>query len=261
MRRFLGIGQKMSSRRLPIRDPRTVARDIPGIVDAIFPRIRGGLVADLNRSVTHLPDLAPIPDHMVLHSGVQPSMLFEVAVARAEQILLGVKIANWGQCLIEAAARQRKHFDAKIPEGLGAPDIDVAEWAAGNLIAMLKAASEMEGGREIECRPVIPGFGWIASGFGDFSVGNALIEVKHTDRNFVSGDFRQVLLYWLLRYASSLEGDGYAWSHFYLLNPRRNTALHLQFDYLTEVASGGLNRIDIYERLRALVGFDSDGRQ
>jgi len=38
-----------------------------------------------------------------------------------------------------------------------------------------------------------------------------LIEVKHTDRNFVSGDFREVLVYLLLKYAASIEKHDAVW--------------------------------------------------
>ena len=102
--------------------------------------------------------------------------------------------------------------------------------------------------------PLIPGLGWIASGHGDFSLGPILIEVKHTDQNFRSGDFRQVLMYWLLRYARSIEKNADVWSEVMLINPRRNVALIVNFDYLLRSASAQLNQVELVELLRSTIG-------
>jgi len=96
--------------------------------------------------------------------------------------------------------------------------------------------------------------GWIASGTADFSLGRTLIEVKRTGRKFVSGDFRQVLMYWVLKYASFIERDDEVWSDCLLLNPRRNSALFVNFNKLLHSASASSNRVDIYELLRSIVG-------
>ena len=96
--------------------------------------------------------------------------------------------------------------------------------------------------------------GWIASGTADFCLGNILIEVKHTDRNFVSADFRQVLMYWILKYASSIEVGDDVWLDCLLLNPRRNSALLLNFNKLLVSASASSNRVELYELLRSIVG-------
>jgi hypothetical protein len=110
----------------------------------------------------------------------------------------------------------------------------------------------------LEKHPVIPGFGWIASGNGDFSLGSLLIEVKHTDRNFVSGDFRQVMMYWLLKYAQAIENNVDVWSDVLLLNPRRNSALLVKFDYLLRSASASSSRVELFELLRSVIGQESD---
>ena len=107
---------------------------------------------------------------------------------------------------------------------------------------------------------MIPGLGWIASGVGDFSLGSILIEVKHTDRNFVSGDFRQVLMYWLLKYAASIEKHDTVWTDCLLLNPRRNSGLLFNFDYLSRSASESSSRVELFELLRSIVGQDLDHR-
>ena len=113
---------------------------------------------------------------------------------------------------------------------------------------------------KLEASPAIPGMGWIATGAAAFSLGSILIEVKHTDRNFVSGEFRQVLMYWVLKYAASIEGELDVWSDCLLLNPRRNSALLVNFDKLLGSASASSSRVEVYELLRSIVGHDLERR-
>lgn len=241
----------MVLKRLPFRDPRTVARDIPGVLDVLFPRLTGGLVASLNRTMFSFENIVQVPDELVDESQLKKAMLFELAETRAERLLGGDEEPSWDDCLQVAAERQSRHYDAKIPDELKQCDIDVADHAAKNLVAMLKSVQAQNPDAPLERSPVIQGLGWIASGFGDFSIGSMLIEVKHTDRNFVSGDFRQVLMYWMLKYAASIENSSEVWSHVLLLNPRRNSALLVSFDYLLQSASASSNRVELFELLTA----------
>jgi hypothetical protein len=252
------IGQEMALRRLPFRDPRTVARDIPGVLDVLFPRLTGGLVASLNRGMFSFAEIAPVPNELVERSHLQKAMLFELAIARAEIILDGKEEPSWDGCLRVATDRQRRHYDAKIPDRLEQCDLDVASHAAGNLITMLTSVQSQHPDLQLQRGPVIPGLGWIASGIGDFSLGQILVEVKHTDRNFVAGDFRQVLMYWLLKYAASIERDDAIWSDCLLLNPRRNSGLLVNFDYLLRSASPSSSRVELFELLRSVVDQDLD---
>lgn len=184
----------MALRRLPFRDPRTVARDIPGVLDILFPRLSGGLVAALNRDSFYYTGLAPVPDELVEQSQLQKATLFELVVARAELILSDKTNPEWVECIAIALERQSRHYDARKPDRIEEGDQQIAEIAARNLVEMLRRASV--GKRfQIERCPVIPGMGWISSGNGDFAIGPVLVEVKHTDRNFVAGDFWQVLIY------------------------------------------------------------------
>lgn len=246
----------MPLRRLPFRDPRTVARDIPGVLDVLFPRLTGALVASLNRKTFMFEGLKAVSDHLVEQSKLQKAMLFELAVVRAEYLLEKGTSPDWDDCLRIAATRQSRHYDAKIPAGLAECDKQVAEHAAQNLVEMLRRVREQDPMAHFESAPAIPGMGWIASGVGDFSLGRTLIEVKHTDRNFVSGDYRQVLIYWLLKYASSIERDIEVWSDCLLLNPRRNSALLINFNHLIQSASSSSNSVELYELLRSIVGQD-----
>lgn len=250
----------MPFNRLPARDPRTVARDIPGVLDILFPRLTGGLVNALNATMFSFPDVSPIPAEMIDKSRLQKAMMFELSMARAESELRSGIAASWDECLAVASKRQRRHFDAHIPEKLEVEDILVAEHASRNLVAMLNSVKAQRPSAVLEHAPLIPGLGWVASGNGDFAIGSTLIEVKHTERNFGAGDFRQVLMYWLLRYARTIENDGAMWSDILLLNPRRNAALLVNYDYLLRSASASSNRIELVELLRSAVRQDFDRR-
>ena len=253
-------GQKMAFNRLPFRDPRTVARDIPGVLDVLFPRLSGGLVASLNRTAFTFEGISAVPDELVEQSALMRAMLFELAIARAERLLAGHLEPDWDECLQVAANRQSRHYDAKVPKAIADCDREVAELSAQNLVAMLRRVQQQHPKAKLEASPTIPGMGWIASGSADFSLGSILIEVKHTDRNFVSGDFRQVLMYWILKYASSIEGEDEVWSDCLLLNPRRNSALLVSFNKLLHSASASSNRVELYELLRSIVGQDLERR-
>jgi len=246
----------MAPKRLPFRDPRTVSRDIPGVLDMLFPRLSGGLVASLNRKAFSFAGIEPVSSELVDQTQLQKAMLFELAVARAEQILAGKLEPEWEACIQTAVKRQSRHFDAKAPGEITESDRSVAEHAAQNLIKMLDSVQDQHPGRQLEASPMIPGMGWIASGTGDFSLGEILIEVKHTSRNYGAGDFRQILMYWILKYADAIECDADVWSDCLLLNPRRNSALLINFDTLLEAASANSNRVELCELLRSIVGYD-----
>lgn len=242
----------MAFKRLPFRDPRTVARDIPGVIDVLFPQLSGGLVAALNRDAFYYSGLVPVSDNLLERSQIQKAMLFELAMARTELALTGQFYPDWEMCIAIALERQGKHYDARKPDRIDDIDRRIAEHASRNLIEMLRRTS---GGKlsRIVRSPIIPGMGWIASGTGDFSIGRVLVEVKHTDRNFVAGDFRQVLLYWLLKYASAIERNDEVWTECLLINPRRNSGLAFNFDKLLQSASSNSNRIELCEALRSIV--------
>lgn len=246
--------------RLPLRDPRTVARDIPGVLDILFPRLSGGLVSSLNKRMVTFKNLTSIPEYLIENSTLGKAMLFELSMARAEAILGGNQNPDWDECLQVASRRQQRHYDARIPERLTACDIDIATHAAENLVAMLESVQSQTDKAKLEIAPIIPGLGWIASGNGDFALGRMLIEVKHTGRNFIAGDFRQILMYWLLKYSASIENEGDIWSDILFLNPRRNSALQVNFDYLLRSASANSNRVELSELLRSIVNQDFDRR-
>ncbi len=237
-----------------------MARDIPGVLDGLFPRLTGGLVTALNKQMFSFEHIVAIPEMLIQQTQLQKAMLFELSFARAEGILRGDEIANWTDYLHSASQRQRLHFDASIPTEVSEGDLAIAEHSARNLVSMLASIQAQRPGKALVQSPVIPGLGWVASGRGDFSLGQMLIEVKHTERNFGSGDFRQILIYWLLKYAGSIENDGDVWSEILLLNPRRNSALLLNYDYLLQSASARSTRVELLELLRSALRGETERR-
>lgn len=237
-----------------------MARDIPGVLDVLFPRLTGGLVAALNKKMFSFENIVAIPESLIEQTQLQKAMVFELSVARAEGMLRGDEIADWDEYRRFALQRQSRHYDARIPEALSEGDIAIAEHGAQNLIAMLTGVQAQRPGMALEQSPAIPGLGWVASGNGDFAIGSMLIEVKHTERNFGSADFRQVLMYWLLKYARSIENTDDVWSEILLLNPRRNAALLVDYDYLLRSASACLDRVELVELLRSAVSQEIERR-
>lgn len=231
------------SERLPVRDPRTVARDIPGIFDALFPQLVPGIVAHFNRSCFMVESCQPVPAEIIEASSLQRSMLFEIAVAAAEQLIM-IGGVRWDSCLELAVKRQRRHFDVNIPTELRAEDRSAAQLVAENLVAILRSQQQVVCG-DIVCSPAIPGYQWISSGVGDFSIGRRLIEVKCTNRRFSSSDYRQVVMYWLLSYAYSLEHKTSEWTDFVLVNPRLNIVVSISFDEIVHVISAGRSKVEI----------------
>lgn len=198
----------MVTKRLPANDPRTIARDIPGLLDALFPQLVPGLVANLNRQSMRVPECEAVSSDLVSASSLQRAMLFEVAVAATEQLIADHGTVDWDACLTVALQRQRKHFDAKLTSNLSAADKEASLQVAKNLVAMLGYLQLKSAGEQLVHAPEVPGHQWIASGVGDFALGEDLIEVKCTNKHFSSADYRQVVMYWLLSYAAAVEmGD------------------------------------------------------
>lgn len=237
-------------RPLP-RDPRTVARDIPSIIDALFPQLASGVVMHLNNSARGVLLCSALSEELVQASKLQHAMLFELAVAAGEQSLAGKEDTDWEVALASAVRRQRRHFDAKLPDTLTTIDKEIASLVGENLALMLEDVGE---GHAVEGSPPIPGYQWISSGNGDFASGSKLIEVKCAAKRFGASDYRQILIYWLLSYAASLEGKGDEWEIGVLLNPRRNEIVEVQFDALIETVGAGRSKVDVLELFCWLVG-------
>lgn len=244
----------MQFNRLPAKDPRTVARDIPGIFDAIFPQLIPGIVAHFNRKAISFADCEALPDELVKASDLNRAMLFEVAFARGEQLIAGIEKPEWDNCLKTAVERQRRHFDAKLPNALIETDKIVANWVAKNLVSMLNHIQTAAKDHLIVRSPKIPGYQWIASGRGDFSFGSKIIEVKCTSKHFSAADYRQIVMYWLLSYASSIESGIPEWTHGILINPRLNRVLEFSFNDIVTIIGAGRSKVELLELFSSMIG-------
>jgi hypothetical protein len=240
--------------RLPVSDPRTIARDIPGLFDALFPQLAQGVVASFNRGAVSIDVCEPVSQDLVEATSVQRAMLFETAVAAAEQLIDGRLTVDWDLCLNTAVARQREHFDARLPLALTNADKQVSLQVARNLVATLDQIRASSGGQSLVRAPSIPGYQWVASSVGDFSIGSALIEVKCTNKRFLSSDYRQVLMYWLLSYCAALEIGTSEWSEGILVNPRLNLLVRFSFDEIIPIVGAGKSKVELVELFSSMLG-------
>jgi hypothetical protein len=181
-------------------------------------------------------------------------MLFEAAVAGAEQLIDGRPVVDWDLCLSTAVARQREHFDAQLPLALSSIDKQVSLLVAKNLVVILDYIRASCGGQTLVRAPSIPGFQWVASGVGDFSVGRSLIEVKCTNKRFVSSDYRQILMYWLLSYCGALEAGAPEWLEGILVNPRLNLLVRFSFSDIVPIVGAGKSKVELVESFSTMLG-------
>lgn len=248
----------MTQPRLPAADPRTIARDIPGVLDALFPQLNAGVVAFYNRTATRSADAQKVPQEKIDASPLQRAMLFELAFAASEQLVTSEQPIDWMAALNVAVNRQRRHFDAKIPDNLHPADIAAALEVANNLATILRKI-----GRDAEApivvSPSVPGYEWIASSAGDFAVGDRLIEIKCSSRHFGAADYRQLMMYWLLSFADSLRAGTPEWRRGVLINPRLNLIVDVKFDELLYVISSGRTKLEMVQIFSSMIGTRHNG--
>lgn len=226
------------------RDPRTIARNIPGILNAIFPGLTPGIVSFYNKLAINSAVIV-VSEESIQASELQKSMLFELAFAAGEQLVLGNN-PTWGECVATATDRQSRFFDAISPSKVSENDQRIALRVADNLAAMVKqVAADCNSAYGVA--PVIPGYRWIDSGTGDFFAGSTLIEVKCIAGNFSTADYRQVAMYWLLSYAAALETENYAWRSCVLMNPRTGKLVNIDFDEFIRLTGGGRSKVEILQ--------------
>jgi hypothetical protein len=237
-------------KRRPAFDPRTVSRDIPGLLDYLLPQLTPGIVSALNRSADTLPG-EPITAEDMAECELQHAMLFEIAFAVAE-MMLTTGTFDWSSCVDVAMQRQSKHFDAKIPRDIPEHDKEIAQRTAINLRAMvMQISTEREG--TPTTAPAVPGFQWISSGNGDFAVDRALIEVKCGARNFAASDYRQLIIYWLLSYARAVDGGSPEWAEGILVNPRSLKVVAFSFDEILQIVGAGRSKPELLGLFSSIV--------
>lgn len=237
--------------RRPLFDPRTVAREIPGLFDSVFPQLTPGVVSAFNRHA-EWGLCEPIPPEDIAACQLQHALLFELGFAAGE-LLITSQPLDWNLCVERAIGRQRRHYDAQIPDAIPEHDREIALFAGNNLAKMLAQVGEARRSSVVAAPPV-PGFQWISSGHGDFAVGDALIEIKFSARNFSAADYRQLTMYWLLSYASALESGRQQWGEGILMNPRYGQYIAFDFDEFLRTISAGRTKVEIFTQFAAVVG-------
>jgi hypothetical protein len=216
-------------------DPRTIARNVSGIFDATFPQLAPAIVAHFNRTYSRtIPFARSIGKEVLEKSTLQRAMLFELSIVVAEEQLSNSATTDWDKCLERSAVRQRKYFDAKVPDILDDADREVADIVAKNLLYGLKDISNNDS-QPIIISPKVPGFRWISSGEGDFATEKTIIEVKCSSKRFSTADYRQIVIYWLLKHIESLQCDRESWKNGVLINPRLNLLVTFPFKDLIEL--------------------------
>ena len=233
-------------------DPRTVARNIPGVFDEVFPQLTPGVVAYFNKSELTVP-IQPLPSDLLRRSTLQRAMLFELGYTVGETLLGGAVVIDWPRCFAETLRRQRVYFDAELPDQLTEDDQQLAETVGRNLANTMTEMSR-KSGHTIVIRPQIPGLEWIANGRGDFSLGSTLVEVKCSAKRFSAADYRQIAIYWLLSFSASIEGHSEEWKNFVLLNPRSGLQVSMNFDNFLSIISSGRTKVEILQVFQSIIG-------
>lgn len=242
------------------RDPRTVAREISGVFESIFPYLIPGVVANINKLSQPCPGALQISSTALAGCSIQKAMLFQIATSIVELKLSGTAQPDWNESLEHAANKQRFYYDAKIPKTISDAEKNIATSVSRNLTHMLGTIAENKGRtlEDIAVSPKIPGYSWISSGAGDFALGNILIEVKCSGKNFSAADYRQVLMYWLMSYLNAIESGEGEWKTCILINPRLNKFIEVEFNSLIRITSPGGSKIELLELFRAAIDFNQN---
>lgn len=240
--------------RLPTRDPRTLARDIPGIPKILFPQLTSSFVASLNKRSIEISNINAVDDLLVKQSHLARSMLFEFAYAIAEQKINFMAEISIQECFEIAKYRQAKYYDFSplSYDAITDIDIEIADIVAENLVSMLSCYKQQLN-TAVVIEPPIYGFEWISNSQGDFALDSTLIEVKCINKNFAVADYRQALIYWLLSYIKSLNSDVQEWTNIILMNPRLNKTVEVSVDHLLYEISGGQSKIEIVQMFSSII--------
>lgn len=235
--------------RLPVKDPRTVARDIPGISEILFPGLVPGVVAYLNRTSIKINKVEEISKKILGNVSLNAAMLYEIAYVIAEKRLDNRIVTN-DECIELAIKRQSRFFDAVKPDFISSEDIKAIESVADNLVISMKT---LAGHSPIEIAPRIAGLEWVASSEGDFAFQDTLVEVKCSGHFFSANDYRQLLIYWLLQITYVLETNTSTWKRGILLNPRLNKVVSFEFEVLHKLVAGGRDVIETVELFQSVI--------
>lgn len=241
----------MNTPKLLKRDPRNLAREVPGILGLIFPRLNNIIVKNLNKKTIKINNLECL-ESLTKISDMSHAMLFEISMCYAVDILDSGNNANFNKSVERAISKQRKYYDAQIPNNITDNDIKIIKLSASNLLKMIKYIKKENENCDLKSNPIIPGFGWINNAKGDFYNENILVEVKHTNSNFRAKDYRQVLMYYLLKYSNAIKKNENIWKECILINPRKNLYLSINFSELIYLLSGS-DELEAYNLFRVII--------
>ncbi|MFJ2323194.1 hypothetical protein [Pseudomonas sp. NPDC087817] len=232
-----------------------MAREISGVFETIFPHLIPKVVSYINSQNIAIPGFEEIDHKLLSESSIQKSMIFEIASAVAESSLVFGCLPSWDTLLLNAVTKQRFHYDAEVPLVLEEGDKVIARVTGENLVRGLAslAGSKSLLLSDVVIAPKIPGCGWISSGVGDFAIGDNLVEVKCSAKNFSSADYRQILMYWLMSYLYAIETNSTEWKSCVLINPRVNKMVIVNFDELVRLVSPGGSKLQLVEKFRASI--------
>jgi hypothetical protein len=123
--------------------------------------------------------------------------------------------------------RQFSRHPPKPPDSKGMEE-------AHNLAERLNIFFETLSPKRVLGSPAFSGCGLVERCFGDVICDSVLFEIKAGDRGFRSSDFRQLLCYWALNYASK----NYEITEVCLLNPRLGLYVRTELEQLSRQLSG-----------------------
>lgn len=238
--------------RLPTKDPRTIARDIPIIFNILFPRLTSGVVTQYNQLPESLSSISSLNSEMTKSSYRSAAFIYEMGYAKANQIISG-EPENWQVCHQKAYEKQSRFYDFNSPHHPTEEDKKIIEKLARNLVQILISLKQTPN-ENIILNPEIAGFSWIANSRGDYAISSSLIEAKCSKSDFSMADFRQVLIYWLLSYLDSLKSqNNNEWENLILVNPRLNKILKINVETILPVISDDKSKPEIVHKFRELI--------
>jgi len=239
--------------RSPLIDPRSVAREVPGLFEIVFPGLTPGLVAHLNATSRGL-DGVPLDDEDVRDTKLTAALLFEVTCVRVDRLFeMDHEAGSPQSCLAEAWRRQSRFYDVKRVDSISDHDWSVAKSVADSLHDALLETSRASG-QPVVVRPPVPGCQWIGNSCGDYAIGDCIVEVKCISGNFSGADYRQVLIYWMLSLLADVEGCGKVWKNAILINPRRKLLVDLDLSRFLTIVGRGATHIEMMQRFLSVVG-------
>lgn len=142
-----------------------------------------------------------------------------------------------------SAEHEARTFIQGLPRAAGAHDpLSTVEWHEA--IALKEGIeSYTHWLPDVQFRVPVPGCGVVDSSFADITARNELIEVKAVGRQFRGSDFRQLLTYATMFYAS-----GRTFERLTVLNPRKGNVVSMPINRAS-INSSGKTAVELLQEL------------